>query len=186
MKCKFCGAELLVGKDKCDFCGKYQHDYVNNDEEKQDNNDLEQKKEHNIGKIILLFFKIAIVLGIILVAGYFILDYINNMEYIYGDWRCTNDQLVITNITIDKNNFKMKNNSNGYREASYILEKKVKEDDNTRYYLNVSASKRLANGLDYVDSDETKFELLMSDDNHNEYILTNTITGAEYKCYIEK
>ena len=26
MKCKFCGAELLVGKDKCDFCGKYQHD----------------------------------------------------------------------------------------------------------------------------------------------------------------
>ena len=26
MKCFFCNAEILDGKDKCDYCGRYQHE----------------------------------------------------------------------------------------------------------------------------------------------------------------
>lgn len=187
MKCVFCGADIPNGKDKCEYCGKFQHDYSDSLQEKYKEYEIEQKQNNNnAGKIIKTILKVIIVFVVIGVIGYFVLDYIYNMDYVYGSWHCTNEELVVTNITIEKKVIKMKNSSSGYREADYILERKVKEDDNMRYYINVSATKRLANGQDYVDANETKFELLMTEDNHNEFILTNTETNAVYKCYSDE
>jgi hypothetical protein len=182
MKCKFCNAEMLAGKDKCDYCGKYQHDFVNDTEEKNIQVE-EQKSNGDIWKNVLFFIKVAIAVIIIVVAGYFILEYINTNNSFYGSWRCSNGQL---NVVIEKKVFKVKNSSSGFIEADYMLEKEVKEDDNIRYYLDVSATKKLANGSDYVDSNETKFEILMENDNHNKMTLINKETNTSYICYIEK
>ena len=186
MKCVFCGSELPNGKDKCEYCGKFQHDFVKEGEVKQGAFEVEQKEPISIGKIILAFVKITFIVAIVSIAGYFVLYYLKNSTSFYGSWRCTTEENTITNITFEKKIVKIKSGSSGYIEADYMVEREVKEDDNLRFYLDVSSSKRLANGQGYVDSNETKFEIEMSTENDRELTLKNTDTGATYKCYIDK
>ena len=189
MKCKFCGAELLVGKDKCDFCGKYQHDAeVENKERMQETYDQmtqnqqpnQQQKKINIFSII---FKAAIFIVVILAILYFALEYINSNRSFYGTWRCNNGQLT---VTIDKTIFKTNYGSDGYREADYLLERETKDGDIYTYYLNVSSAKRLINGQEFTDSNETEYEIVMKTDNSKEFILKNKITSVDYTCYKEE
>ena len=189
MKCKFCGAELLAGKDKCDFCGRFQHEAdVENKERMQEEYDImtqnqqanQQQKKINILSIIA---KAITFIVVILVVLYFALEYINSNRSFYGTWRCNDGQLT---VTIDKKIFKTNYGSDGYREADYLLERETKDEENYTFYLNVSPTKRLINGQEFTDSDETEYEIVMKADNSKELILKNKVTSVDYTCYKEE
>lgn len=177
MKCAFCGSEMLPGKDKCDYCGKYQHD-ANRPVEKEENN--VEEKNINICQVLWTIIKFIVVVAIISVGVYFLLNYLNSQKVFYGKWRCSNGQIE---INIDKKIISMDYGTNGFIESEYILDSEVIEDNTTRYSLNVSPTKKLKNGDEYTDSNLTSFDIVIEKDIKDKMTLENTITKDNYICY---
>ena len=180
MKCKFCGAGLLAGKDKCDSCGKYQH-------EMREDIVLKAQEEKNVilskrailkrkKKILSIIFTILFLSAIACVSGYFLMKYLNNQHPFLGNWNCNKGSLI---LDIDESTFKMNFDSSGYQEAEYVIDSK--SDNN--YNLNVSSVKKSINGTSFADNSNTLFQLILDSENNNKMILINKITNVEYTCY---
>ena len=68
MKCVFCQGELLEGKDKCDYCGRYQHERVNPVQNQPVNNQVVPRKKLKKSEIGAMVFKTIFTVAIIAVA----------------------------------------------------------------------------------------------------------------------
>lgn len=180
MKCKFCGAEILPGKDKCDSCDKYQHevkvDLSENTQEKKDmilskRAILKRKK-----KIISIIFTIIFLAIVVCASGFFLIKYLENQYLFLGNWNCNKGSLI---LDIDDSTFKMNFDSSGYQEAEYAIDSK---NDN-KYDLNVSSVKKTINGGSFVDNSNTLFQIIFDSENHTKMTLINKTTDFEYTCY---
>lgn len=179
MKCKFCEADLLPGKDKCDYCGKYQHEIEVKKEESKDGNKSESvesilRKKRKIFAIISIILLVAII-GF--VAWHFITQYLDNQYPFFGLWKCDNGKLE---LDISSESFKMNFDASGYQEAEFIIKT---ERNKETYNLNVSPVKKTINGGTFVDDSNTSFQVNMDKDNSLKMVLKNLTTNKEYTCY---
>ena len=181
MKCFFCNAEMLDGKDKCDYCGNYQHDYKNNDI--INNSDINQKKSSK-SKIFIRLIESLIFIAIIVYGAFMLLKYLDNQKTFFGNWNCPDGDFY---VVIDSSNFKMKFSSSVVETANYIIEEeKQSEDDVKTYFINVSASKTLNNGSTQTNKNNTKFQIIIDEKQSGTLQLKNLVTDTEYKCYRQK
>ena len=182
MKCVFCNAEMLEGKDRCDYCGNYQHDYKNNDNN-IDNSNINQKKSSK-GKIFIRLIESVIFIAIIVFGAFMLLKYLGEQKTFFGNWNCPSGDFY---VTIDSSQFKMKFSSGSVETANYIIEEeKENEEDVKTIILNVSASKTLSNGSTQTNKNNTKFQIVIDEKQSGTLILKNLVTDTEYKCYRQK
>lgn len=179
MKCFYCKAEMLEGKDKCDYCGKYQHEKTI-DSEVLRNEEPKQKKKFD-PKVIIKIIEFIIGLAIIVVAGYYVFKYFEKEKSYFGEWNCNNGDFT---LKLDSKSFIMDHGSRGYEEANYIIEEeKENEDKSITILLDVSATKILINGGTQTNKSNTKFQLDLDDKSSTIMILKNLVKEEEYKCY---
>lgn len=179
MKCFFCDAEILDGKDKCDYCGRFQHEKNTAQVLPVQNNQMNQPKKIKKSEIGAMIFKSIIVITLIAVCGYFIYKYLSSRKDFYGEWLCNNGDLV---VTIDENHFITNYESGGYEKADYTLIKEEKSEISTKYYLNVSDVKTLINGQQRENTYDTSFEIVIEESKKDEFILSNRTTDKVYSC----
>ena len=165
MKCFFCNAEMLEGKDKCDNCGNYQHNAGVNLEEKL--KDFNNKKKRNYKKALIdlgIFLLIVAVLAVVLMI---VVNTLNNREF-YGKWNCSNNQVK---IEIDSKNLKIDYGNSSYLETTYKVDSEENEEDYNKYFITATK---------LTDSSTIKLELVM--EKGKTMKLTDTTTTSTYTC----
>ena len=179
MKCVFCQGELLEGKDKCDYCGRYQHEKVNPVQNQPVNNQLMPKRKLKKSEIGAMVFKTILTVAVVAVAAYFIIQYINSRKDFYGEWSCNEGKLI---VTITEKTFTTNYDGGNYGEADYTLDSEDKNDKTSKYVLTVSEIKKLINGQEYSDATDTKFVITIEEDKKDEFTLNNVVSNKTYKC----
>ena len=168
MKCLYCGAELLIGKDKCDKCGNYQHNAGKNN--KNEESQLDKTKSSK--KTIIYYGFGLIVLVIAVLVMFVVVNKLDEKEF-YGDWHCPNDKI---SIKIDSKKIIKEDEQSRKEEIEYKLDStEQKNSTDNIYYIKEVKS---------LSTEDPKFIITINSNEKDMMVFQEE--ELKYKCYRNK